>query len=192
MVAISCFNQNKSVNFTFIEFNQFVKVSVNNRIVILTKKQLGSNYKLLQMFKLSILCTKDTSVATSYIINDTGATVWGVNTQIYWKQQYFSNYEFTQLHSSQFRNPLLAQEPKRASSNKKIKKFMKLFHYMMTERIHDQNAIIRKYYTSELLYLTNYFTRYIEHNRNNRQIQMLSQILHNYGYNVYSSVQQFL
>ena len=170
MVAISCFYKhfNRSpINFTFIQFEQYVKVI------------------------LSLLCTEDTSVVSSQIVY--GKIKWGIYTQWYWKNIEFTDYyEITEFNKTSSRNPLLAQEPKRASSNKKVKKFMKLFDHLLTEKIHDPNDIIREYYTPELLNLTNYFNRYIEHNTNNRQIQMLSQILHNYGHNVYSYVQKFI
>ena len=58
MVTISCFYNHFnsiSVNIIFIQFEKFVKVILNNRIVILTNKELISNIKLFQLFKLSLL-----------------------------------------------------------------------------------------------------------------------------------------
>ena len=93
MVAISCFYKhfNRSpINFTFIQFEQYVKVILNDRIVILTKKQLVSNAKLVQMFILSLLCTEDTSVVSSQIVY--GKIKWGIYTQWYWKNIEFTDY----------------------------------------------------------------------------------------------------
>jgi hypothetical protein len=194
MVAISCFynHYNKiPVNFTFIQFEQFVKVILNDRIVILTNKQLVSNDKLYKMFKLSLLCTKD----TSQIYVDSSnyfqyKVVMGVLTQQYWKHiEFTTDYDFVELSKAKYRNPLLAQEPKRPSSSKKIRKFEKLFDTHMTERIKDPDELMKEYFSIHLSGLNEYFTRYINHNAKN---ELLSSIMHTYGRDVYSSVRRFL
>lgn len=190
MVAISCFynHYNKmSVNFIFIQFEQFVKVILNDRIVTLTNKQLVSNNKLYKMFKLSLLCTKDTSQINVDPSNYFGM---GILTQRYWKHiEFTTDYDFVELSKAKYRNPLLAQEPKRPSSSKKIRKFEKLFDTYMTERIKDPDELLKEYFSIHLIDLNEYFIRYIDHNA---KIELLSSIMHTYGRDVYSSVRRFL
>ena len=192
MVTISCFYNHFnsiSVNIIFIQFEKFVKVILNNRIVILTNKELISNIKLFQLFKLSLLCTEDTSR-----INQTAyGFIQSISTQQYWKKSYFCQYyNIAVIKKQQHRNPLLAQEPNRSSSSKKIRKFEKLFSIYITYKIKDPNELLNEYLQLELAELNNYFTKYIEYNKNNAKIQLLSSILHNYGRDVYSSVRKFM
>ena len=200
MVAISCFyiNYNNSpVKFIFIQFEQFVKIMLNNRIIILTYKQLIYNIKLFQLFKLSLLCTEDTS---RIYINSYAEL--GVSTKQYlrhleftdeFKFVEFSNfkcqYKFVSLDKLSNRDPHSAQEPKRSTSSKKIRKFEKLFDSYIFKRIKQPNDLLNEYFDLELLELNNYFTKYINNEAKN---QLLSSILHNYGHDVYSSVRKFL
>jgi len=200
MVAISCFYisyNNSPVKLIFIQFKQFMKIMLNNRIIILTYKQLIYNIKLFQLFKLSLLCTEDTS---RIYINSYAE--FGVSTRQYlkcleftdeFKFVEFSNfkyqYKFVSLDKLSYRDPFLAQEPKRSSSSKKIRKFEKLFDSYMFKRIKQPNDLLNEYFDLELLELNNYFTKYINYEA---KIQLLSSILHNYGRDVYSSVRKFL
>jgi hypothetical protein len=200
MVAISCFYisyNNSPVKLIFIQFKQFMKIMLNNRIIILTYKQLIYNIKLFQLFKLSILCTEDTS---RIYINSYAE--FGVSTRQYLKRLEFTDefkfvefsnfkyqYKFVSLDKLSYRDPFLAQEPKRSSSSKKIRKFEKLFDSYIFKRIKQPNDLLNEYFDLELLELNNYFTKYIN---NEAKIQLLSSILHNYGRDVYSSVRKFL
>lgn len=194
MVKISCFHNHynrQPVNFIFIQFEHFIKVNLNDRSVILTNEQLVSNYKLFQMFKLSLLCTEDTSIIQISYMN--GSIIYGISTQWYWKYIRFTNYyRFIELFNTNGRNPLHTQEPKRTSSNKKIRKFLKSFNFCIDLRIKDPNDLIHEYYSNELLVLIDYFNRYIEHNKNNRQIKMLTQIKKNYGIDIYNVIRNHL
>jgi hypothetical protein len=200
MVAISCFYisyNNSPVKLIFIQFKQFMKIMLNNRIIILTYKQLIYNIKLFQLFKLSLLCTEDTS---RIYINSYAE--FGVSTRQYLKRLEFTDefkfvefsnfkyqYKFVSLDKLSYRDPFLAQEPKRSSSSKKIRKFEKLFDSYIFKRIKQPNDLLNEYFDLELLELNNYFTKYIN---NEAKIQLLSSILHNYGRDVYSSVRKFL
>jgi len=195
MPTISCFYNHynrEPFNFTFIQFEKFVKVILNFRSVVLTNAQLVSNPLLFQIFKLSLLLTEDTSVITSNINEYTHKTVYGVSTMRYWKHIHLTDYyEFVELEKSSSRNPLKSSEPKRASSYKKIKKFMRLLHNIYeTDKIVKPNIIINEYLdNADIAEIIDYFTKYIEYNR---KIEMLSVILHNYGRDVYRSVMQHL
>lgn len=82
MVCISCFyiHYNRHpINFTFIRFTNFIKVILNKRSIILTNERLASNIELFQIYKLSLLCTKDSSTIEKkqeYIINDKNVEIW--------------------------------------------------------------------------------------------------------------------
>jgi hypothetical protein len=190
MVSISCFYCHYNidpVNFTFIQYKNFIKVCLNKRIVILTNKQLISNTDLFQIFILSLLCTKNNSKV------QIDHAIYGVLTKMYWKNFRFTDYyNFIELEKSNNKNPLNTLEPERSSSAKKIRKFMKLFNKYIT-KINNPNDLICEYLANEgYNELIEYFTKYIDYNRNNTQINMLSQILHNYGVDVYSNVLRFI
>lgn len=196
MPTISCFYNHynrEPFNFTFIQFEKFVKVILNYRSIILTNKQLASNPLLFQVFKLSLLLTEDTSMISSNIDEYSKKTVYGVSTMKYWKHIHLTDYySFIELEKFSSKNPLNGKEPKRASSIKKIKKFMKLFHGLYeADKIVKPNEIMNDYFVDvmDMINIFDYFERYIEYNR---KIEMLSVILHNYGRDVYRSVKQFL
>jgi hypothetical protein len=202
MVLVSCFYchyNSEPINFTFIQFENYVKVCLNKRAVILTNMQLVLNATLFQYFKLSLLCTHD--VSSTYVekvyCEDKGIIdIYGTYTVRYWKNISFTkDYYFIEFEKSNWkssRNPLNAKEPKRSSSNKKIKKFMKLFT-SFSRKIKDPNQLIREYLAMyQFEELIEYFRRYIEYNRNNPRITILSQILHTYGHDVYKAVNNFM
>lgn len=77
------------------------------------------------------------------------------------------------IKKQQQRNPLLAQEPKRSSSSNKIRKFEKLFSIYITYKIKDPNELLNEYLQLELAELNNYFTKYIEYNKNNAKVYVI-------------------
>lgn len=84
MVEISCFYNHfntEPISIIFIKFERFIQVILNNKAIIISNMQLVSNNRLFQLFKLSLLCTEDTSYILSYYINDN--LVHGISTQWY-------------------------------------------------------------------------------------------------------------
>jgi hypothetical protein len=200
MVAISCFYRSCNptpIKIIFIQFERFVKVMFYDKIVILTYEQIVSNIYLFEMFKLSLLCTEDTSRIYKNSYNETCVSTRRylrclefTDTYILQEFENFSNiYQLVELDKT--RNPLLAQEPKRASSAKKIRKFNKLC-FNMANKIGDPYELMYEYLQLELADLNDYFIKYIEHNKNNAKIQLLTSIQHNYGRDVYLSIRKFL
>ena len=64
MVNISsfyCHYKTDPIKFTFMQYENYIKVLLNKRQIILTNMQLVSNPELFQFFKLSLLCTENTS-----------------------------------------------------------------------------------------------------------------------------------
>lgn len=187
MVSISCFynHYNRTpYNFTFIQFDKYVKVIINYRAIILTYDMLISNKKLFEFFILSLLCTKDTE--TISIIDNK----YGVITQHYWKHLRFTDYyEYEILSKSYHRSPLNAKEPTRISSSKKIKKFNKLFNTYMSDRIDNPVKLIEEYISLEIGEYIDYFNRF---NSYNSKITALSMVLHNYGTDIYSCIADYL
>lgn len=198
MVYISCFynhyNQDP-VKYTFIQYEKYVKVILNLRSVILTNEQLVSNPYLFQIFKLSLLCTENSSIISQKLIDDV-KYVYGVKTQMYWKNLHFTTYyEIIDIEKSNWKspkNPLNTQEPNRNSGEKKIRKFMKLVN-SYNRKIKDPNDLIREFYeTYGLDELHEYFGIYIEYNKHNPKIIGLSSIMHNYGRDVYNCVKAYI
>lgn len=64
MTTISCFyiKYNRlAINFTFISFNKYIKVIVNHRSIILEKARFAGNKEMVQVYTLSLICSKNTS-----------------------------------------------------------------------------------------------------------------------------------
>ncbi len=192
--SISCYYlhyNRQPYNFTFIKFEKFVKVLLNNRVVVMTFKQLVENTKLFKIFQLSLLLTKDTTQIATSVNETTGDVMYGVITKWYWKHLRISEFEkFTVLEKSQYKNPLKSCEPKRESSRKKINKFLKLFNSEdIVNKMKDPDAVVLELFQKESAEIFDYFRQYIEHER---KVEMLSVILHNYGRDVYSCVKRFV
>ena len=198
MVSVSCFfchYNRECVSFTFIQFEKYVKVCLNKRIIVLTNEQLVSNIKLFQIFIMSLLCTKDVSVVETVKSNG-GKDYYGILTKMYWKYLRFTDYytliEFEKSNMNSPRNPLNAKEPKRSTSEKKLRKFMKLFN-SFNDKIKNPNDYICEFLKmNDYVLLIKYFNKYIKHNKSNPQIMGLSQIYHNYGVDVYRSIAWFM
>jgi hypothetical protein len=191
MPSISCFyhrlfyqDPNKII---FVKFENFVKIIFKNKCIILTNSDLTSNQRLFELFLLSLLVTKDTSKINSMVAND--KIIYGVETMKYERSRFADDYKIIKI-SNVRRNPLNAAEPKRASGDKKFRKFIKLFNEVYkTEIIKEPLMMIEEFYRVKHYTLFDYFRNYIDcENR----ITNLSMILHNYGHDVYTAVRRFL
>lgn len=196
MVFISCFyvhyNRNE-VNFTFVRFEKFIKVILNDRSVILTNEQFVSNNKLFQIYILSLLCTEDSSTIQMEQINikrDRTVNSYGVLTKINWKLMYFTNdYRFIPLKKLFINNPLNMEEPKRATSMKKVRKFLKLLNGNIADLMDEPDKIINDFYRHESEEVIDYLESYISYNV---QTIALHSIIQKYGSDVLTSVSKFL
>lgn len=193
MVSVSCFNVHvrynyEPVSFLFIEYEKFIKIHLKYRKVILTKNQLVSNVKLFQIYKLSLLCTEDSSSVIK--IKRLDKISYGICTMRYWKSCHFKNYyDIVEIEKDLLRDPLISMEPKRATSNKKIKKFERLFESYIINLIIEPKELISEFIKVSSGDVIGYFTKYIQHEV---KINILSRILHNYGKDVYYSVKKFV
>ncbi len=196
MVFISCFyvHYNRDeVNFTFVRFEKFVKVILNSRSVIFTNEQLVTNIKLFQIYKLSLLCTEDSSTIQMERINiKRGRTVdsYGVSTRMNWKLMRFTNnYTFIPLEKSFIKNPLNMEEPKRATSMKKVRKFLKLLNGNIADLMDEPDKLIKDFYRHESEEVIDYLESYMIHNV---QCSALHSVIQKYGSDVLTSVSKFL
>jgi len=192
MASISCFyvHYNRDpINIIFVKYQNFIKIYLNDKSVILTIQQLVSIQNLFQIYLISLLLTEDTSTISIDIENY--RNIYGVSAIRYWKNiSLMNNYEVIMLEKSPYKNPLNSNEPKRSTSLKKINKFLKKFNKYYDEKyIMNVDKIFNEYYRMETTQMFNYFQRYIEHEK---KIEMLSVILHNYGRDVYSAVQKHM
>lgn len=194
MPSISCFSYRFSnkipYNFIFIKFEKFVKIIFHfSKSVILQNEVLASNKELFQIFSLSLLLTDDTSIVSC--VNDKNKIKYGVETLRYWNKPRIANYYgFVQLDKSSYKNPLNMMEPKRQSGDKKIRKFFKLFNFFIKKEIvKDPLIIIDEFITREGYEAIQYIEKYIEYEC---RINILSNILHKYGRDVYDSVNKFM
>jgi len=171
-----------------VKYQNFFKIVLNDKSIILTYQQLVHYRELFQIYILSLLLTEDTTKISFDVENY--KKVYGVSTIKYWKHLHLTSlYNVILLEKSPHKNPLNATEPKRSTSLKKINKFMKKFDRYYYEYIMDVDKIFLEYYEMESLQMFNYFQRYIQHEK---KIEMLSVILHKYGKDVYNSVMKHL
>ena len=190
MVAISCYYNHYNrdpINFTFIKYETYIKVILNDRSIIITIEQLVSNYYLFQIYILSLLCTEDTET-----IGIENGNIYGVFTQWYWKNLYFTNYfSLTELYKSNTarpKNPFKSQEPKRISSCKKIKKFTILFDSYL-RKMKDPIILMDEFYLNEFKDIKESINKCIKYEM---KINILSGIFHKYGRDIYSSIKNKL
>lgn len=193
MTTVSCFYYRlwtrKPFTFIFVKFEKFVKVMIDHKAVILTNEELVSNPELFQMFVLSLLLTENTSNVDT-VINDDNIS-YGVSSYQYWNSSR-PKFELciNELSRSKTKNPLNAREPTRSSSDKKVRKFFKSFReFYENEMIKDPHIIVEEYLDRHASEVINYFNRYIEHEC---RVQMLSSIFHNFGRDIYASVNMFI
>jgi len=179
-------------NLTFIKFDNFVKVVLNSKSIILSNEDLASNQRLFELFILSLLLTEDISTISS-VIHENGRINYCVSTLNYSngsRQLISDNYVPIPLEKSRTKNPLNSREPKRASSEKKLRKFFKSFEiFYDNEMIKDPLFIYEEFFERELCGIIEYVEKV---SRYETKINILSTILHNYGCDVYRSVNRFL
>lgn len=195
MVSISCFyvhyNRNP-VNFTFIRFENFVRVILNNRSVILTYKQLVTETQLFQIYKLSLLCTEDISTIQSEkrMIKGNMTEIYGIATKRNWKMMHFTDdYVFVELYKSFTKNPLNMNPPKRATSMKKVRKFLKLLDCKISDYMVEPDDIIEDFFINETEEIFEYFNNYISYGL---RFNALLSITDTYGSDVMTTISEFL
>ena len=198
--SISCFYYDFNPElyyFTFIKYEKFIFIYLNMKSVILTIKQLVSNIRLFQIYKLSLLLTKDADkIDTSniYIYKSSDGTyqpVYGTWIRRYYKNfTRMNNYEYVPFLDLPMENPMEVGEPPKRSKDNKIQKFFKFFNELfINHKIQEPDEMINNYLKAETNELFDYFQRYIKHEK---KIEMLAVIIHNYGRDVYDCVNQFV
>lgn len=189
MPSISCFSYRLFHNFTFIKYENYVKVFYNFKTIILTNEELKSNKILFQIFILSLLLTEDTSRVST--VNDNNKIKYGISTLLHWNKSHFMNYYgFVQLEKLTMRNPLNTMEPKRASGDKKKRKFFKLFKIFCQNDLGKTTFdILNEFITGEFKEVFDYFAKYIH---TECKVNILSSIYHKYGNDIYRSVNRFV
>ena len=192
MASISCYyiHYNRDpVNIIFVKYENFIKIFLNEKSVIMTIKQLVLNRELYKIYLISLLLTEDTSKISTDIENY--RNIYGVSTIRIWKNiRLTTDYQIVLLEKSPHKNPLNATEPKRSTSLKKINKFlMKFYKYCNDKYISDAKNIFDVYYLMEITPVFDFVKRVVEYEK---KIEMLSSIRHNYGIDVYSVVKTHL
>ena len=210
MVAISCYfykNYNyESINCIFITYINYVKIILNEKSIILSKIQLKSNLKLFQMYMLSLFYTKDTSsvemVGEKLKINK-NRCIYNIYTKVIWKhiglnsyyepvtiEEYYHNLNdptYKIAEPKYTRNPLNTQEPKRVSSDKKIKKFIKHLNNITYLKYYTNNIemMVKADYYYELNEISDYIQSYIDYNI---QIYILAMFYNTHGVDICNSI----
>ena len=124
------------------------------------------------------------------IKRDSTVNSYGVLTKINWKLMYFTNdYRFIPLKKLFINNPLNMEEPKRAPSMKKVRKFLKLLNGNIADLMDEPDKIINDFYRHESEEVIDYLESYISYNV---QTIALHSIIQKYGSDVLTSVSKFL
>jgi hypothetical protein len=207
MVAISCYYNHynyESINCIFITYLNYVKIILNEKSIIFSKIQLKSNSKLFQMYILSLFYTQDTSQVE--MVEEKlhkNRSIYNIYTRKIWKhlrlnnhyepitiEEYYRNpnnstYKIAQPKYT--RNPLNTQEPKRTSSNKKIKKFIKHLNDVTFLKYDTNNfeMMLNECYLNELKDICEYFQSYIDYKY---QVNILAMFSNTYGIDITSSI----
>jgi len=193
MITVSCFyitNYNDGhINIVFIKYSKYIKIILNYKSVILSIEQLLSNYKLFQFYLISLVLTENTSMIDLMIIDK--KKFYGISTMRYWKNVYLTMcHKIIFLQKFYHKNPFYSKEPKRSTSMKKINKFMKSFYYLYKEGyIINPVFVFHEYYKNETIEISEFVNRRVDYNN---KIIILTNILHNYGYDVYYSIKKYL
>lgn len=193
--SISCFYFRRHINsfkFIFIHYEKFIKVIINCKSVIITKKELTLNSRLFQIYIISLLLTEDMHNIKQLVNNDDllDKPLYGIKT--YWYMYSYNNMKLSKntIFTVLPKNPLNYNYPKRSSSSKKIKKLIKLIDsFYIYYKINDISFIISEYINNETKELVEYFNRYDQYKN---KIEILSAILHNYGSDIYTSINKFI
>jgi hypothetical protein len=210
MVAISCYYNHynyESIKCIFITYLNYVKIILNEKSIIISKIQLKSNIKLFQMYILSLFYTKDTSQVeiigeklkinkNKRIYNIYARKVWkhlGLNEyyeSITIKEDYYrnSNDPLDKIAQPKYtRNPFNTQEPKRTSSDKKIKKFIKHLNDVTFLKYDTNNfeMMLNECYLNELKDICEYFQSYIDYKN---QVDIFAMFSATYGIDITNSI----
>lgn len=184
MTEISCFHNHynrEPVNFLFYKYEKFVRIVLNEKSIILSIDELVLFEDLFDYYLISLLLTEDVHKISYYYEGNTKH--YGISTMRYWKNLYLTkSYENIKIEKPRLINSL---EPKRSTSSKKIRKFMKQFNSYMNEKLSYPIDIINQYYMIQ----TRDIIEYIEYEKN---IEILLNIRHKFGYDIYSSIRKFL
>ena len=144
MTEIGCFfssQGHRPRNFTFVKYQEFMKISLCNKSIIIRIENLKRNETIFRFYILSLLCTEDpTRISIIDVVR--GIEIFGISTDILRNRSTFvGSYDYIMLEKRCFKNPLLSQEPRRETSMKKQNKFMKLIHQLFYRRVNPRRAI---------------------------------------------------
>ena len=114
------------VNMIFVKYdNNLVKVYINDiKPVIITYEEIVNNPELFEYYMISVINTENI-----YKLDKDEENKWCLSARIDNKRMFYTHY-YDVIYSFK-RNPLKQQEPKRISSEKKIKKFYKHFNLLL-------------------------------------------------------------
>jgi hypothetical protein len=186
---ISCFyitNYNDGhINIIFIKYDNYIRISLNYKSIILSIDQFINNYKLFQIYLISVILTENTSIIDLMIINK--KRFYGISTMRYWKNVYLTmSYKTIFIN----KNPLKSKEPTRMTSIKKINKFMKTFSNLYKDGyIINPVFVFYEYYKNETIDIYEFVDKRADYYK---KIKILANILHTYGYDIYYSIKKYL
>jgi|LakMenEpi03Aug12_release.lakeMendotaPanAssembly.Ray.scaffolds.fasta_scaffold326092_2 hypothetical protein len=123
---------NYNVKMIFIKYDNFMKIKIDDREITLSFKTFMDIPNIFEIYILSLLMSNDVE-----IISENNSYHLCINKYLYKNCKFILSEETICLGT---RNPLNRQAPKRESSRKKIRKFLKYFDKNFIQ--HNRNPII--------------------------------------------------
>ena len=198
MVEVSCYHIHANRNerhIAFIRFEKYIKVILSSyRTIILSIEDFMTIPDLFEYYLLSLVITED----TTKIIYEPGENRignplrYGISTEMNWKRMYFTDY-YSKIFLNISKNPFKSLEPKRQTSDKKIRKFIKHFSEDFEDYGTDVlfeliNSRCRK---SEIM-IENLEKEVKKEEEFKKRIKLLTGIKKRYGVDVYSLIIKYM
>jgi len=186
MTEISCFylefEHGAPINMTFIKYKNFMKIFLDKRKIVIAYENLKNYQKLFEFYILSLLLTKNINKISTY---DERYKVYGVFCEKVGSYLLFNGrYEFIMLEKY-YKNPLIAQEPKRETSRKKINKFFKMMYDYFEPNL--SSLKLTELYIKKLIVDTNIY-QIIEYEK---KIEILT-CIRSVNKDIYSTIKNFI
>jgi hypothetical protein len=200
-IEVSCvyFDYNykqEPIIFTFIKYDRFIKIKYGNenKSIIIKIENLKKNKLLFNFYILSILITNNISknyeISSFYGICSYDKFSF-IEFEKTWVKNRITNYDkfsFIEFEKIWVKNPFLSQEPKRETSIKKQKKFIKMINnYYDYGDITDPIYLINIFQELLLNKYTNEIKKIIEYEN---KIYLLS-CIRGFNRDIYSNIKKF-
>jgi hypothetical protein len=171
----------------FVKYEKFIKVILSDfHAINFTIENFMSVQQLFEFYILSQITTKDLDKINH---NKNLCNEYSISVEYDWKLMYCLRY-YTDVRIDKFsNNPMNSKEPKRQTSDKKIRKFIKNFNTKFNHDPIDRiNVFIDTKCRDDYVVVKKY-EKYIENEKN---VSIFTGIKRKYGSDIYNSILKFM